>query len=158
MVKHQHSRLKRNKGLCALPLLLFSLCWLTLFGERWDGQPTSTSLFISESVETSGYRFDFFLVSEDEISADELLSLAWWFPNKLSISNLPLLGTSPRLACSEAEVILGLSRPACWEFSRASSTAFPFDSDRFESLLPDTGLWSPLSIRIISFLILSIMK
>lgn len=138
--------------------LLFSLCWLTLLGERCDGHPTSTSLLISESGETSGYKLIFFLFSEEEISADEVLSLLWWGANKLSISNFPLVGISPRLPCSEAEVSLGLRRPLCWEFSRASSTVFPADSDRFECLFPATGLCSPRSIRIISFLILSIMK
>lgn len=62
---------------------------------------------------------------------------------------------SPRFPCREAEVILGLSRPLCCEFSRASSTEFPGAS---ESLFPATGLCRPLSINIISFLIRSIIK
>ena len=136
----------------SLPLL-FSLCWL---GERCEGHPTSTSLLISESCETSGYKLIFFLFSEDVMSAEELFSLLWCGPNRLSISNLlPLLGTSEWLPWSEAEVMRGLRRPPCWEFSRASSTELPAAS---ESLFPAMGLCRPLSIRIISFLILSIIK
>lgn len=97
----------------------------------------------------------FFLFSDEVMSIEDALSLPWCEPNRLSISNLPLLGMSPRLPWSEAEVILGLSRPLCWEFSRASSTEFPGAS---VSLFPATGLCRPLSINIISFLIRSIIK